>query len=250
MSPAGLILTVLLGTAAVLVLCIELGHRIGKRSSHEESPGISTVDAAVFALVGFLLSFAFSGAQTRLETRRNALVQEANAIGTAYLRTDLLSDPGAVQPLYREFLEARIAGQQALPDLTAAGKEWERSGLIGRQIWEESVQRTSGKEADRRLVLDSVNQMLDQATVREVAARTHLPTPILGLLGILTAIAAVLAGRAMAQAKNPPTFHRLILAAVFALVLTALVDLEHPRAGFIRLESGDTAIYGLQKLIR
>ena len=84
--------------------------------------GLGAVDGAVFALLGLMIAFTFSGAASRLEVRRQLIVQEANAIGTAYLRLDLLP-PGAQPGLredFRQYVDARLAVYSKLPDIEAA----------------------------------------------------------------------------------------------------------------------------------
>lgn len=248
MPPVLLSLSLFAGIGAWLLLFLHLGYRLGHRRSGEEPAGVSTVDGAVFALVGFLLAFAFAGAQERLQQRREAIVNEANAIGTAYLRVDLVEgDRAELQDLFRSFTDARIAAAKKLPDLSAAKEEWSRSQETGLAIWRRSVAGTAGSsgEANRRLLLDAVNEMLDRATDRQVAVQTHLPLPVLGLLLGLTSLAALLAGRGMAG-PGRSRIHPWILAAVFAAVLTVLVDFEYPRIGWIGLQGGDNAMLELR----
>jgi len=99
---------------AMLAVC-ELGRRFGMariaRDPDGLAKGMGAADGAVFALLGLLLAFTFSGAASRFEDRRHLVTAEANAIGTAYLRVDLLSP--AVQPamkdLFRRYLDGRFA---------------------------------------------------------------------------------------------------------------------------------------------
>src|SRR5258705_703379 len=116
-----------LGLAVALrgawLLVIELGRRIGTRAMAGDpvgaQAGAGVVDAAVFGLLGLLVAFTFSGAATRFDVRRQLVVEEANAIGTAYLRLDVL--PAAAQPAlrarFREYLESRLAPYPAMPDI-------------------------------------------------------------------------------------------------------------------------------------
>src|SRR6266849_4254262 len=97
-----------------ILACLEIGYRRGRRTlaaeSDATSAGISAIEAAVFGLLGLIIAFSFGGAATRLEARRQQIAQEANAIGTAYLRLDLL--PEIEQPtlrdLFRRYLDARL----------------------------------------------------------------------------------------------------------------------------------------------
>src|SRR3954470_9874820 len=94
---------------AALLAGVELGYRYGRRRI-ERNPdvvaGAGVVEAAIFGLMGLLLAFQFSAAQNRREFRRNLIVKEANAIGTAYRRLDLL--PPATQPPLRDLFRRYI----------------------------------------------------------------------------------------------------------------------------------------------
>src|ERR1043165_5018975 len=106
-----------------ILVALRLGRWIGRRSiARHGAAGLSNVsslETAVFALLGLLIAFTFSGALTRFDARRAQAVDEANAIGTAWLRVDLL--PAAAQPrmreLMRSYVDARIATYGRLPDL-------------------------------------------------------------------------------------------------------------------------------------
>src|SRR5262245_56353217 len=91
------------GLLAGILTCVEIGRRIAARSAaraaaagNGDTPGIGSIDASIFGLMGLLLAFAFSGALSRWEDSRQYIAREANAIGTAWLRLDLAQQ--AVQP--------------------------------------------------------------------------------------------------------------------------------------------------------
>src|SRR5499426_4920010 len=119
-----------------MLLFLEIGRRIAIRRMKEDTgnaaEGVGAVDGAVFALLGLLLAFTFSGASARFDHRRDLIVEETNAIGTAWLRLDLL--PAQEQPALREgfrrYLDSRLAVYRALPDLSAARQELTRSNEI------------------------------------------------------------------------------------------------------------------------
>ena len=109
-----------------MLLFLEIGRRIAVRRVREDTgaagEGVGAVDGAVFALLGLLIAFTFSGASSRFDTRRQLIVEETNDIGTAYLRLDLL--PADLQPAlrdsFRRYLDARIEVYRKLPDIAAA----------------------------------------------------------------------------------------------------------------------------------
>jgi len=88
-----------------------------------------------------MIAFTFSGAASRYDIRRQLTVDEANVIGTAYNRLDLL--PTQAQPALREkfrrYLQARIAVFQLLPDIEASNKEALVAASLQREIWAGAV---------------------------------------------------------------------------------------------------------------
>jgi hypothetical protein len=148
--------------------------------------GTGTIEAAVFALLGLLLAFTFGGAMSRLEARRVLIVREANAIGTAYLRLDIL--PSAEQPgmrqLFRQYLEARMSAYENLLQRDIANREFARAAAIQQQIWSRAV--TAGQNDSThnivRILLPALNEMMDLTTAQAIALDTHLPALIFLLL--------------------------------------------------------------------
>ena len=254
MNPVFLPVGVWIVLTIFFFICTEIGHRYGiwRFKFDPETSGLATVDSAVFALVGLLLAFSLSSAQDRFQNRRIVIVKEANCISTAFLRTDLIPSKYQFQ-LRQEFgkyVDSRITATGHLPNIEEAQKEWVKSHLLGRKIWDLAVEGTNGSgHADRNLVLDSINSMLDVATEREVAVLTHIPTPIFVFQGFLTAIAAMFAGRSTAKQGKKPNMHRLLFSVIFATLITILVDLENPRIGWIQLTTGDTVMRELQQTI-
>jgi hypothetical protein len=118
---AGTIFAVVL-SAGILAL-LEIGRRIGVRQLMEEgesaSKGLCAMESAIVGFLGVLLAFSFSGALTRFDARRHLVVEEANDIGTAWLRISLL--PADAQPsmrdLFRRYLDSRIEVYKRVPDM-------------------------------------------------------------------------------------------------------------------------------------
>ena len=129
------------------------------------------MDGAVFALLGLLIAFTFSGATSRFDERRNLIVEETNDVGTAYLRLDLL--PASTQPalreLFREYLDARLDTYQKMPDLNAAKAAFDRSIELQEDIWRHAVAAAAMPEvpvAANTLLLPALNQMFDITNTR------------------------------------------------------------------------------------
>lgn len=232
---------------AGLLVCLELGRRWGARQLRRDPEGAragtGAVEGAVFALLGLLIAFTFSGAATRFDTRRELIVEEANAIGTAWLRLDVL--PAETQPalrdLFRQYVDARLAAYRQLPDLAAAKVELDHSLELQTQIWSQSVAaaRSSPTPAATTVLLPALNEMIDIVTTRTAVTYMHPPLAIYGLLFILALLGALFAGSAMAGSKTRNPLHVFGFAAIMAASAYLILDLEFPRFGLVRVDAAD-----------
>lgn len=207
--------------------------------------GITTVEGALFALFGLLIAFSFSGAETRLDARREMIVQEATAIGTAYLRLDLLphADQPRVKEHFRRYVDARIAFYVNLLDNDAVAEK-ARAQRLQEQIWSEATDATT-RAVDARaamLVLPALNEMIDITTAREAATRMHVPYAIFGLLGLLSIACAFLAGIGMGRSGRISHLYVFSFAFTLALAAYVILNLEFPRLGFVRFENLDALL--------
>ena len=158
-----------------MLACLEVGRRLGQRTAHEEGSkaGLGTVEGAIFALLGLLIAFTFSGAATRFEGRRHLIVEETNDIGTAYLRIDLLpaETQAEIRDLFRSYVDSRLAIYQDVRDLELVRSRLARSQELQAEIWNKSVAgaRQSNNTAASMLLLPALNSMFDITTVRTAA---------------------------------------------------------------------------------
>jgi hypothetical protein len=255
MNPAMLaaaIAVLLLGT---LFLCMDAGFRIGRarraRRPDLAGEGAGTVDAAVFGLLGLTLAFTFSGASDRLAIRRAQIVQEANAIGTAYLRVDLLpqEDQPRIRDLYRRYLESRIQVFDKILDRAATSAALDECRKIQSEIWSSSVAACPRSTSPQgcTLVVESLNEMIDITTTRNMATLTHTPLLIFSLLVFLSLLGAMLSGYTMSIHPRRSPVHMVLFALAISSTLYVVLDLEFPRAGLINLTPMDDAIIQLRE---
>ena len=243
---------------AGMVACLEVGFWAGRRQAHKPGvdvrEGIAAIEAAVFALLGLLLGFSFAGGMSRLDVRRELIVQEANAIGTAYLRLELLTpdQQQEMHQIFREYVDARLRFYEKLPVESEAVVELARGTQLQQQIWSHAIvdARSDSTQNVARLLLPAVNEMIDVTTARSVALRTHLPALILWLLVVIALLSGMLAGYAMGTRQHRSTMHMLLYAAVVALTVYAVLDLDSPRSGFVRLTAADQALGELRQSMR
>jgi hypothetical protein len=247
--PAGLSVALFVGMAASL----EGGYRLGRyRLGAGQYRSLGTVETAIFALLGLLLGFAFAGATSRFEARRNQIVTEANAIGTAYLRLDLvpLSEQPDLRQLFRTYLETRLRIYDSRSDPASVGSLFAKISDLQQKIWTRAVQAVSGGDAQvKLLVLPALNEMIDITTARKVAANTRIPGLILGLLVSVALVSAVLAGFGMAE-RGRSWLHILLYSVAVTLTIYTVLDLDNPRVGLIRLDAADGALTELLQSIR
>ena len=238
-----------------ILACLFLGRWLGRRAIARHSatgvPNISSLEAAVFALLGLLIAFTFSGALSRFDVRRNQAVDEANAIGTAYLRIDLL--PESAQPplreTFRKYVDARIQTYRVLPDVKAANLELARSQDLQREIWSQAVAATRMPESglDAKLhVVPALNEMFDIQTVRVVATQIHPPLIVYEMLIALALASALLAGYQSAGEKDFDWVHKIGFAGIVAFTVYVILDIEYPRLGWVRLDAIDQVLVNVR----
>lgn len=240
--------------AGVLVL-IDTGRRIGARRFREEgeiaAKGFGAVEGAIFGLLGLILAFSFSGALTRFDARRHLVIEEANDIGTAWLRIDLL--PADTQPamrdLFRRYLDSRIEVYRSVTNIDATGSALARSSALQREIWSVAVSSTqkAGTAQAPMLLLPSLNAMFDISTTRTEATRIHPPLIIFAMLGVLTLACALFAGYDMGSRPRLNLLHSVAFAIVLSVTVYVIIDLEYPRLGLIQVSDADQVLFELRK---
>jgi hypothetical protein len=257
MSAAELAIVISTTLFGSMLACLEVGYRVGWRRTEEHPTaheGIGAIEAAIFALLGLLLGFSFSGATARLDSRRQLIIGEANAISTAYLRLDEL--PAADQPemrhLFREYVDARLDAYAHIPDMKAFYQGVAQAGQLQQQIWARAVaaSRNDPTQNSARLVLPALNEMIDITTSRTIAINSHLPGLVFALLVWVALSSGVVAGYAMAKRRRRSWLHMVLYAACVAITVYTVTDLDYPRSGLIRLSSADRAMKQLRDSIR
>ncbi|HEY9321197.1 hypothetical protein J2732_000789 [Achromobacter deleyi] len=242
---------VLAGSAVVffflLLGAIRFGRRIGLRGGGEDkgTAGSAAIEASVFALLGLLIAFTFSGAAQRMADRRNLLVTEVNAIGTAWLRIDLLNAPDqpALRDQFRRYVDERVNYYKHVADLDQRDAIAAKVGAIQNEIWKTSI--AAGRNTVPPFAasyIASVNDMFDVSTAQTVAQKVHPPVVTYAFLGFLALVCACLIGLNLAGAKHDTVFHQIIYALVMTAALYIIVDFEFPRIGAIRIDQSDALL--------
>jgi hypothetical protein len=223
----------------VVLLSVECGYRVGKyrRSRHEqekEAPA-GTMVGATLGLLAFILAFTFGLAAAWFDTRRQVLLDEANAIGTTYLRAGMLSEQvEQVRSLLRDYVGARL-------DAVRSGNVAQgirRSENIQKQLW--AAAETVGEKNPNSIVVglfvQSLNEMIDLHAKRvQAGIRSRIPGAIwVGLFAV-----AVLSLSAMGYLAGLAGARRslavLAVAVAFSVVIELIADLDRPQEGVLRV---------------
>jgi hypothetical protein len=227
-----LLIGVLAGSVGVGVLA---GRAVRQRPGTRHEPA-GVVQGALLGLVGLLLAFGLSMAVGRYEARRALVVQEANDIGTTFLRAQMLPDPqsGQSMALLEEYTSAAIDVADAVPDTDSYDDAVARVESLQDELWtlaRESV-NIDPTGTGPRLYTETLNDMFDTHTARVASLGNRVPTPVMVLLVLGSAIAVgalayylALLGRGLATS--------LLTAAVVLVILLVSFDLDRPRRGFI-----------------
>lgn len=235
MSTAVLVIVLLAIEAGATAVGIAVGHRSHRRTDANREP-VGVVQATLLGLVGLLLAFGLSMAVGRYETRRTLIVDEANDIGTTFLRAQTLGEPyrSASLEALHTYADAAVRLSTLVPDSRQFRAVASEMDSIQRTLWNLAGQAVRAAPVDTapRLYLETLNSLIDVHSERTASLRNRVPTPVtvLLVLGSAIALAALsmyltMLGRGFATS--------LVATAVVALILFVSFDLDRPERGFI-----------------
>ncbi len=226
---------------AVNLAVYEFGYQIGKwirrRANGEVKPDegpTGIVVGAILGLMAFLLAITMSMASDRFDTRRGLVLEETNAIGTAYLRAGYLDEPASsdLRDLFREYVPLRIATSNEALLIS----NLERSEQLLDQMWAitEDVARAQPSDVTA-LFVESMNEVIDLHTSRFVAGvYARVPATILLLLvaGVILSLGLVGYNAGLSEKRSP--IIAIVLVIALGATLWLVIDLDRPREGLIQ----------------
>ncbi len=232
--------SVFLATVAVVLLAIEGGFRLGqyrrRRSEREDRPPVGEMVAATLALLAFLLAFTFGLAASRFDVRRGLVIDEANAIGTTYLRAGLLAEPHrtAVRTLLREYVDIRLQAVQP----GKLSQSIRRSGELHARLWTHAA--TVGEKNPGSIVvglfIGSLNEVIDLHTKRlALGVRSRIPGTIWTALYLVAVLATWAMGYHTGLTGSSRSLAMVALVLAFSAVMALIADLDRPQEGLLRV---------------
>lgn len=213
-----------------------IGRRLrGEHTDHlKEASG--ALQTALLGFVGLVLAFGLSLAVGRYENRRSTVTNEANAIGTAYLRAQTIAEPMRTESLdlLRRYTDQRIALAAAVPDSDAFDRAKARSDVLANELWARAGEALNEDPVGSatRLYVETLNESIDADTTRRASLADRVPTPVMLLEVLGASIALGVLGFWLALSGRS-----LIAVAVVGIVVVTILfvtfDLDRPRRGFI-----------------
>jgi hypothetical protein len=229
---------VYIATVALVLIAAEIGFRIGtwlqNRNPAGKAPITGAVVGSMLGLMAFLLAFCIGIVINQHNGRKAMVVTEANAVGTAYLRTSFLgeSERDSSRDLLREYVEIRLA---AASDPSLFESAVMRSEEIHGQLWaivEENV-RQGAESAIMALYVDSINEVIDVHSLRLAAIDLRLPRQFGRMLYAATLLSFLLVGVASSADGKRDFIAILLFALVYVTVFVIIVDLDRPQEGLL-----------------
>lgn len=226
---------------ALMLVSTEVGFRLGRRSEvnvpEKTKSQVSAVEAALLGILGLLLGFTMSMAVSRFELRKQNVLEEANAIGTACLRTQLLPDvPGKriLQQLH-EYTNVRIQFGKAGSDRTRIDALRSQGALLQKQFWAEASAFAQKEPLRANLLIQSLNQVIDLEAARWKGFNDHVPDSVIYVNAIVGLLAAMLVGYTYGLSGRRHVLSMCVLSVAITIVLSVIVDLDRSRSGLIRV---------------
>jgi hypothetical protein len=225
------------GVILLALLTMEGGFWLGRKrrqsGTHESEAPLGSIIASTLALLAFLLAITFNIAANRFEERRSAVLREANAIGTAFLRADFLDQPtrDEVKKLFRKYVALRLeAASEPLPVVL------EKSSSMQKELWAKATSGASkySQSETYALFIDAINAVIDVHAER-VTAGLYGRVPIVVWFALLAVAGLSMAGVGyvcgLANTRSWPAVTTLILS--FSVVMFLVADLDRPTEGII-----------------
>lgn len=214
--------------------------RFRKSENDRDEAAFGLGQAAIFGLIALILAFSFSFAADRFEQRRALVVEEANAVGTAYAQTDFMpaSKVEAARAMMRTYVRERLDVYAYVADPWKDGQHVRAANATEGRLWAmvASDVRKDPKNVAALAVAQSFDTMGDVANEETAAINNHVPVPILGIVILCTLLGAALLGLTFGRVRAPNRAVSVIFCVLFAATVFSIVDLDHPRSGLLRID--------------
>ncbi|HCE44612.1 MAG TPA: hypothetical protein DET40_13785 [Lentisphaeria bacterium] len=223
-------------TITLVMLAVEAGYLLGKshQGRHVDTSPVSTMVGAALGLLAFMLAFTFGMSGNRFEIRKELVVEDANAIRTAYLRADLLneSERTMTRILLREYVDIRI--DVSLHPEHRSINSLARTEQIQDQLW--AIGLKLSQKDPNALFLQSLNNVFDNHNKRiSIAFTNRIPGTIWLVLYAMLFFSMAAVGYYSGITVSRSRLIAVVLAVAFSAILILIDDLDRPQQGFLKV---------------
>jgi hypothetical protein len=228
-------------TASVVFLSIMIGYWLGsfvqRKGKSKKEPKIGSIIGAMLGLLAFILAFTFGAATSRYDAKKQLLLDEVNAIGTTFLRTDFLADSTGAEAknLIKKYVDLRVGLVKNQKKLPLVIKESEK---IQNQLWSQLSSATN-KETDPIMIglyIESLNEVFDLHTKRvTVGLQYRIPGSIWITLYFVTILTMLAVGYEFGLNGVKSILISLILALAFSAFIELIADLDRGVSGTLQV---------------
>ncbi len=227
-------------TITLVMLAVEAGYIFGKthKGRHVDTNPVSTMVGAALGLLAFILAFTFGMAGSRFEVRKELVIQDANAIRTAYLRTSMIDEPqkSEMRNLLGEYVDVRL--EASLHPEKRSIESLVRTQQIQDQLWE-IAQKLAKKEPGSNpitLLVQSVNDVIDKHNERiSIAFTNRIPPTIWLVLYTMLFFSMAALGYYSGITVSRSRLVAVVLAVAFSSIMLLIDDLDRPQQGFLKI---------------
>ena len=242
-----------------MLIMVEIGWRVGVYFASKH--GVKKIDASdtflasIFGLLALLIALTFSGASDRFDKRRDLIVQEVSAIGTAYQSIDLLAkrDQPKIREIFKRYIDSRISLYKNMDILVEIHLEQKVAAhnAIGDEIWKAVVSAVEDtaypQKLDSAQILPQVSDMFTASENQRLASKFHPPPIIVQALVGLAFIGSLIAGYNMGIEKSRDWLLTIICVFLMSGTIYVIMGLEYPRLGKDKLDNFDIELVTLRK---
>ena len=238
----------------LVMLFFLIGYKVRmiviKRDPEHIKTDMKAINGMLVGMLGLLLAFTFSMANSRFDDRRHLVIEESNIIGTTILRTDMYPDSmrNLLRSALKDYVERRIAFYEAGMDFKTARSEFQKGQELSAKVWQIASNYAKKDDITTRTsqLISSINEMIDITSTRLAAGLGTIPDSIMYFLFVLCAGSSFLLGYDHEGRIDKVTV--LVLAITLSATVFTIVDLDRPRSGLINMDGPNKNIVDLRQM--
>jgi hypothetical protein len=213
-----------------------LGHVASRRIVDRSE--IWTIQASILGLLALLLGFTFSVASSRYDLRRILVVDEANALGTTFLRVQALPEPyrTSLSAMLRRYIDLRLKLAPVRDDPTMSAQVRRETERLQQAMWKQAAALAEKEPTPvTAIFLTSLNESIDLYASRKAAYLARVPSTIMWILTCIAIVSLAIVGYGFGLSGERGWVVMALVAVVVAAVIVMIIDLDQPQSGPTRV---------------